>query len=239
MRRSGTNCLGAMQIRGIRDICKSRQAREGAAQKSERLEEGGCFANGGRFVSRLLHPLKIQPGILLGTDLNNVVGERRNGRREGRPGRRRVLLRTTLLSSLVTLRPRNSKLESCATRCEQRHRGKEAKKFLVVARAFSRFPDIRRARGDRLPVIRLDGGSEIRARIHGRAFASGTASGIPTARRPHSPSSPVAAQASRHPGKRSLSFAFARRRDESRESAKLTHFLSTDRLISCESKFSD
>lgn len=29
------------------------------------------------FVRRLLHPLKIQPGILLGTDLNNAVGDER------------------------------------------------------------------------------------------------------------------------------------------------------------------
>lgn len=28
-------------------------------------------------IRRLLHPLKIQPGILLGTDLNNVVGDER------------------------------------------------------------------------------------------------------------------------------------------------------------------
>lgn len=75
------NCLGAMQIWGIQDICKSRRpGRRSCTKIGGDLRKGRHDGTGPEAAPpRLLHPLKIQPGILLGTDLNNVVGDERDG----------------------------------------------------------------------------------------------------------------------------------------------------------------
>ena len=68
-----------MQIREIQNICKSREVephenRSGFKSGEDRGARTELFAD-------FFIPLKIQPGILLGTDLNNVVGDERMAKR--------------------------------------------------------------------------------------------------------------------------------------------------------------
>lgn len=78
--RSSAKRKGAMQIREIQDICKSREVephenRSGFKRDEER--GGGRKQERARLFADFFIPLKIQPGILLGADLNNVVGDER------------------------------------------------------------------------------------------------------------------------------------------------------------------
>lgn len=87
--RSSAKRKRAMQIREIQDICKSREVephenRSGFKRDEaggERTTGKGERGRGTRLFADFFIPLKIQPGILLGADLNNVVGDERTAKK--------------------------------------------------------------------------------------------------------------------------------------------------------------
>lgn len=72
--RSSAKRKRAMQIREIQDICKSREVEPHENRSGFKRDVDGGEA---RLFADFFIPLKIQPGILLGADLNNVVGDER------------------------------------------------------------------------------------------------------------------------------------------------------------------